>query len=318
MSLRNNKNAGFHQLLWKSAFLFTNRSIFSSTLHLLFNGGRPLKRKKIITIIILLLCIKVSTVSAYQQHKSHDNGVVVLMYHDFGYSHNPKIITPKVFEEQMAALAASDYDVISMEQYIAYMEGKRELARKSVLITFDDGYEDYYSIAYPILKKYRLPATNFIIVKHSNEPNKNMLPHLSWDQMREMQHYGQSFYSHTYNYHLYLDPEVNEHAALVTMKKNETKEKYIGRVKSDLSYAHKLLVQELGEQPNIVAFPYGRYNKTLLTISNELGINHTFSIKKGINQFKGSKQDKTAVYNRVNAGLSKISGEDLLQIIQRQ
>ncbi|MCR8657180.1 polysaccharide deacetylase family protein [Paenibacillus endoradicis] len=275
-------------------------------------------RKYRFIIIILFFFVGISAASAYKYFQGHDEGVVVLMYHDFGYSNDPKIINAEVFEEQMAALAASDYDVISMDQYVDYMEGNLELEKKSVLITFDDGYEDYYSIAYPILKKYNLPATNFIIVKHTNEPNDKTLPHLTWDQMREMKQYGQSFYSHTYNHHIYLDPGENDHAALVSLKENETEEQYIGRIKSDLSYANELLVKELGEQPNIVAFPYGRYDDKLLKITKELGIDHTFNIKKGINQSTGTKQSDTAVYHRVNAGLSKISGEDLLKLIKRQ
>lgn len=280
-------------------------------------GGRPLRKYRYI-IILLLIFVAISAISVYKYFRGHDEGVVVLMYHDFGYSKDPKIINAEVFEEQMAALAASDYDVISMDQYVDYMEGNLVLDKKSVLITFDDGYEDYYSIAYPILKKHNLPATNFIIVKLTDEPNERALPHLTWDQMREMEQYGQSFYSHTYNHHLYLDPGENNHAALTSLKENETEEQYIGRIKSDLSAAHKLLVKELGEQPNIVAFPYGRYDDELLVITKELGIDHTFNIKKGINQSKGSKQEETAVYHRVNAGLSRISGEDLLKLIKRQ
>lgn len=281
-------------------------------------------KKVVIIVACLLLLTSVSTVAAVNYFRGNDEGVVVLMYHDFGYSKDPKIITPEVFEEHLAALAESDYDVISMDQFVAYTEGRLELDRKSVLLTFDDGYEDFYEIAYPTLMKYNFPATNFIIVNFTETHNPNVLPHLTWDQLREMKENGYSFYSHTYNHHLYLDPLENKHAALTSKKENETDEQYVGRVKSDLRYAHELLVQELGEQPNILSFPYGRYTDELLEICEELGITHSFTINKNfswkniLSNKKGINQVGSTVHTRINAGLSDISGEDLIEMIKRQ
>lgn len=265
----------------------------------------------IVGLLFLLTGITTAVAATYTYFKGHKEGVVVLMYHDFGYGNNPKVINAEVFEDQMAALAASEYDVITMEQFIDYTEGRLTLDKKSVLITFDDGYEDFYEIAYPILKKYNLTATNFIIVTYTQDPSPYANPHLTWDQMREMKSHGFSFYSHTYKHHLYLDAE-QKNAALVSRKEGETDEKYVGRVKSDLRYANELLTKELGEQPNLLAFPYGRYSDELLEICKELGIEHTFTIKSGINQVGST------VHPRVNAGLARLSGEDLLKIIKRQ
>lgn len=265
----------------------------------------------IVGILFMLTGITTAVATTYSYFKGHEEGVVVLMYHDFGYGNNSRAINAEVFEEQMAALAASEYDVISMDQFIDYTEGRITLDKKSVLITFDDGYEDFYEIAYPILKRYNFTATNFIIVNYTQNPSTYANPHLTWDQMREMKADGFSFYSHTYKHHLYLDAE-QENAALVSRKEGEPDEKYVGRVKSDLRYAHELLTKELGDQPNILAFPYGRYSEELLEICKELGIEHTFTIDSGINQVGST------VHSRVNAGLASISGEDLLKKIKRQ
>lgn len=281
-------------------------------------------KKAFILVISLVLLIGASSVAWLKYLRSHDQGVVVLMYHDFGYSKDPKIITPEIFEEHLDALAQSEYDVISMDQFIDYTEGKLKLERKSVLITFDDGYEDFYEIAYPLLMKYNFTATNFVIVNLSEVHNPRALPHLTWDQMREMKENGFSFYSHTYKHHLYLDPLEKKKAALTSRKENETDEKFIGRIKSDLSYAHEILVRELGEQPNILSFPFGRYTDELLEICEELGITHTFAIKENfswkniLSSNKRINQVGSTVHTRINAGLSEISGDDLLEIISRQ
>ncbi|HIW34500.1 MAG TPA: hypothetical protein IAA29_17125, partial [Candidatus Paenibacillus intestinavium] len=65
--------------------------------------------KKYILIFISLLFVVIISTAAFNYFKGHDRGVVVLMYHDFGYSKDPKIINAEVFEEHMAALAASKY-----------------------------------------------------------------------------------------------------------------------------------------------------------------------------------------------------------------
>jgi len=76
---------------------------------------------------------------------------------------DPKLVSarPDVFEKQMQYLA-KNYNVVSMHDVLASFESKLPLPGKSVLITFDDAYTDFIDIAWPILKKYHLPATMFV------------------------------------------------------------------------------------------------------------------------------------------------------------
>jgi len=75
----------------------------------------------------------------------------------------------------------------------ALIEQKNTIPTRTISITFDDGYRDNYTYAFPILKKYGLPATVFIIV---NEVGR--LDRLSWDEIKEMQDSGIiTFGSHT-------------------------------------------------------------------------------------------------------------------------
>ena len=107
----------------------------------------------------------------------HLTGVPVLNYHQVNNKfHTVLTMKPKNFEEQIQYLSESGYHSITLEQFSQYMSGEGDLPDKPVLITFDDGYEDNYEYAYPILKKYNMIATFFLITDFIGRPG-----YLTWD-----------------------------------------------------------------------------------------------------------------------------------------
>jgi|GEM_PF-330160 len=120
------------------------------------------------------------------------------------------------FEAQMNFLAKSDLDVVTLDQLEGWLRGKAlGRRRKKVVITFDDGFQDNYLHAVPILKKHRLPATFFVITGAvgRNAPFDHLrwdaassddrakhpehwLP-LTWPMLREMKAQGHTIGSHT-------------------------------------------------------------------------------------------------------------------------
>ncbi|MHB8667992.1 MAG: polysaccharide deacetylase family protein, partial [Burkholderiales bacterium] len=89
--------------------------------------------------------------------------VPVLMYHHV--SPHPGLVTlsPETFEEHMAYLARRKYRALAADEFLEFLQGKRVLDGRSVMITFDDGYLDNYVYAYPILKRHGLKAIIFAI-----------------------------------------------------------------------------------------------------------------------------------------------------------
>ncbi len=74
------------------------------------------------------------------------------------------LVSPEMFDAQMRYIA-SNYKVISLDQLLRCLDSENSLPSKSVVITFDDGWRDNYVYAYPVLKKYKLPATIFLSTK---------------------------------------------------------------------------------------------------------------------------------------------------------
>jgi peptidoglycan/xylan/chitin deacetylase (PgdA/CDA1 family) len=103
---------------------------------------------------------------------------------------DPRIIstTPAIFEQQMRYLA-SNFSTVSLKDVLNAVEGGGSLAERAVLITFDDGYGDFTEYAWPILKKYRLPATIFVPTAYPDRLDRAFW----WDRLYR----ALSFTSHT-------------------------------------------------------------------------------------------------------------------------
>ena len=105
--------------------------------------------------------------------KGHREGMIwpfaVLLYHRVDEYHNPysSAVPVRVFDAQMAYLA-SKFNVISLSQLLDRVEQGIGVEPRTVALTFDDGYRDNYLYAYPILKKYGLPATLFVTTGYTD------------------------------------------------------------------------------------------------------------------------------------------------------
>lgn len=87
------------------------------------------------------------------------NKIRILCYHRFGDSY----VTSQWFEEQIKYLK-NYYNVIDLNTCLDFLYRRREASPNSVLITVDDGYQDFYNIAFPILRKFNVSATLFLTV----------------------------------------------------------------------------------------------------------------------------------------------------------
>lgn len=121
-------------------------------------------------------------------------------------------ITPDEFEEQMKYLRDNGYASVSLDTLYAALKKQTTLPSKPVILTFDDGYIDFYYNAYNILRNYGLSATVFIPTGLVGQPS-----YLTWPQIREMHSSGViNFGAHTV--HHYNLPSVSEDTALAELQ----------------------------------------------------------------------------------------------------
>lgn len=267
--------------------------------------------------ILLLFCLapKASfTSSSVEVPKApikpplYENGFIVLMYHDLNYDTRVEgTIAPDLFESQMAYLKKNDFYVLNLEEMQTFLWHNKPIPPQSVMITFDDGYENLYRYAFPILQSYNFPAIVFSIVGTADEKYG---PHLKWDQMRKMTDSGLiSFQSHTYACHNYapVDPKGTWLPTLISRLysapkgHSETETEYKCRIKEDLKKAKDRLEQKLETCVNALAFPYGHFNEVAIEIASSLGYKNFFTVKSGINRY-APKQDEPILIKRISAG----------------
>lgn len=107
---------------------------------------------------------------AFFRRKLTKSQVAILMYHrvsaaNDGWSLEP--LSPQTFERQIEYFCRK-YEILDLGELVQFIQQGKSLPQKAVVITFDDGYKDNYLYAYPILKKYHIPATIFLTTGHIN------------------------------------------------------------------------------------------------------------------------------------------------------
>ncbi|MEW6101642.1 MAG: polysaccharide deacetylase family protein [Candidatus Omnitrophota bacterium] len=172
--------------------------------------------------------------------------VPILMYHQLVSVSNPKYklaVSADSFDRQMSFLRKYHYNVLSLEELGEMITKKKKIPPKTVAITFDDGYKDTYTLAFPILKKYNIPATLFIIV---NEVERIQGDRVSWQDIKEMQASGLVIIgSHT------IGPE-----PLVNIKSEQ-------EIKRQIFDSKKILEEKLGRKVNTFSYPEGLFNPAI-------------------------------------------------------
>jgi peptidoglycan/xylan/chitin deacetylase (PgdA/CDA1 family) len=183
------------------------------------------------------------------------HGVPVLMYHSIGVEEgNPIKMPAEQFDAEMKYIKDQGYTTLTMDELYNYFENSVPIPDKSVVITLDDGYVDNYTGAFPILKKYGLKATIFMITS-AVDTNPGFLTSA---QLQEMEKYGIEIESHTVT-----------HPDLDTLS--------YSKQLSELTESKAALEKILGRTVEYVAYPTGKYNDDTLKAVKAAGYKMAFT-----------------------------------------
>ncbi len=226
----------------------------------------------VVLLISLILLITAVLAKCFGTTESAD-GVPVLNYHQINdIDKNSLTIGVEQFRCQMKYLSDNGYNTITPFQLADYLEGKSTLPEKPVLITFDDGYQDNYKNAYPILKEYGMTATIFLISDYVNTyPN-----YVTWDEVHEMLENRIVMQSHTLN-----------HEDLTKIPQDQLY-KYLTDSKLALEWYTKQPVE-------FIAYPCGEYSDSVIENVKKAGYRGGFTVNYGL----ASKQDNIYTLDRV-------------------
>ena len=222
-----------------------------------------------LSILILFLVFLFSPFFVYAQQQDDDGpGVTIFIYHRFGEDKLPTTnVAEERFREQLAYLLMNNYQVIPLSELVTSIKNKTPLPKKAAVLTIDDGYKSVYEVAWPILQSFGYPFTVFLYVEGVD---KKFNDYMTWDQIRELQASGVDFQDHSYSHHHLADkPEGLDD------------EGYREWIRDDLRKSARILTENLGIKPNLLAIPYGEYNSTVIDVAKDLGYEAIFSQDPG-------------------------------------
>ena len=238
--------------------------------------------KKIHFLLILLLILMLLFITNYKKRNDNNpkrndkekyiNKIPVFTFHKLvpndvkkkKFSNNIYVLSIDIFEEMMKYLYDNGYKTISTRELYKWHIGEVDFKIKTVLITIDDGsYEDYY-LAYPILRKYNLKATSFVIGSHI----KNITPpyykynssSIGIDAIKKVrkEYPNFEFQSHSFNMHYSVLDNITKkyYHKIRTMTYEQLKNDTIENKKYGF---------------NSMAFPYGEYREAMKEILKNQG-----------------------------------------------
>jgi peptidoglycan/xylan/chitin deacetylase (PgdA/CDA1 family) len=197
--------------------------------------------------------------------------VPVISYHKFSEDKADVLTVKKsAFEEQMRFLKENGYRVITMDEFFDFLDFKRPIPKKSIVITIDDDWYSTYEIAFPILKKYGYPATLFVYTDLIIPGGKT----LSWDVLTEMSKSGIDIQCHT-----------KSHRNLDKRNGQESFREYFEAVKKELVESAEIFRKRLNKEVKYLAYPYGDTNHLIIALLTKLGYRGAFTVERGSNPF---------------------------------
>lgn len=232
--------------------------------------------------IYVLYVKKVENASAVKNGKP----INILMYHSILDSQSRAgdyVITPQMFENDLKYLKDNGYTTIVTKDLIDYVEKGKALPDKAVIITFDDGYYNNYSYAYPLLKKYGMKGVLSVIGYYTEQYSReksfnNNYSHVTWQMLKTMSDEGVfEVQNHSYNLH-----NLNKRKGVLKQKK-ESDEEYREMLKADIIKNQRLLKINSGISPVAFTCPFGAVNDEALSIIKSLGFKATYGCEEGIN-----------------------------------
>ena len=249
--------------------------------------------------------------------------VPILMYHHLSEDvTNSEMVSPEQFEAQIRALSEAGYTGVSFDELQAYVLRGAPLPEKPVVITFDDGYESNYTLAYPILQKYGMKATIFAIgvsfgKDHYKDTDYAITPHFGAAEAAEMAASGLiSIQSHTYDMHQW--PPYESGSAVrenILPLPGESEEAYVQALAEDFTRSRALLEDAAGQPVDVLAYPAGQYSTLAQVTLQSLGVHVTLSTNPGVNTVvRGLPQ---TLYAMLRFGITEdVTPEALLDMIR--
>jgi peptidoglycan/xylan/chitin deacetylase (PgdA/CDA1 family) len=208
----------------------------------------------------MAVVVVLAAVAAVGWLGSSGEGIPVLTYHHIGEGPDWLYVRPADFERQLIYLRDNGYTAISVMELARGLSGQATLPRRPVVITFDDGYEDNYTAAFPILMRQRMRGTFFVVTGKMEQPG-----YMKWRQAGAMIGGGMEIGSHTV--HHYTLNEIN-----------------LKELERELLASRIMLENNLQGAAPVFANPFGETSPAVVDLLGRTGYQAACSSVVGLNR----------------------------------
>jgi peptidoglycan/xylan/chitin deacetylase (PgdA/CDA1 family) len=192
--------------------------------------------------------------------------VPVLMYHYIRVNPNPKdsvgfglSVTPADFAAQIDWLVNNGYHAVFPSELYAALTQGAPLPTKPIVLTFDDGYRDFYDQAWPVLKQAGMKSANAVITADADKGDRGDQMYMAWWQIRELDRSGLvEFASHTVS-----------HGGLSSMSNAQRW--------TELTQSKATIEQQLGHPCTAIVYPSGQFNGAVVADAARAGYQIAFT-----------------------------------------
>lgn len=192
----------------------------------------------------------------------------ILMYHHvddvprtlFDSQRRDLTVEPLTFRRQLEFLEANRARTVSLSDLMHYLDGGEPLPARAVVLTFDDGYEDNYRVAYPLLRQFGMSGTFFVVANLVGTPG-----YMTWEQLREMQLNEMAVESHGLDH---VDLAIQPRAEL----------------QHQLSESRRVLERGLLRPVRYLNYPSGSYTPAVIAAARATGYEAAVTVNHGVVQ----------------------------------
>jgi peptidoglycan/xylan/chitin deacetylase (PgdA/CDA1 family) len=197
--------------------------------------------------------------------------IPILMYHSISDRAQPRFrkfsLPPMRFAEQMAYLAQRHYTPLTISQYVSARTTGSRLPELAVVLTFDDGFADFYTEVLPVLRRFGWTATLYVSTAYASGTSRFLQREqeagrlmLTWEQLSEISAGGIECGAHGHR-HLQLDviPSANARA--------------------EITHSKAVLEAKLNRTIESFAYPYGYYRPAVQQLVREAGYRSACAVR---------------------------------------
>ena len=189
------------------------------------------------------------------------NSAVVFMYHKFGVSKYPSTnISLAQFDEHLQEFSKPKYNVKSLDNIVDTIINDDNLPSNTIGISVDDADRSFLINAWPKLKEKGFPVTLFVTTGAIVEGSNN---YLNWDEIRQLKAEGVTIGAHSHTHEHLVDFNLAE-------------------LKKEIELSNRVFLKELGEIPNLFAYPYGETDEKFSSLLQNYKFKVAFGQHSGV------------------------------------